>query len=230
MPSNLIHGPDGSGSVQNIPANIANGIMDSRNPNLLPNVDPVLDRATGSFGSLDMVSRLQNESIPDYIVDAGATPASAMGSVLVGGTETDGDMLTISLNGKATTITTAGSESLAAIAAALASAINANSAVNADYHATSSLATVSISALSTGHYSNALGNATLLTTSTSLGATETLTATPFSGGAGLLWPQSDFQFAYNGQMLYFLKGRPFATNDYNMLLALSKTMNFASTT
>ena len=94
MPSNLIHGSDGSGSVQNIPANIANGIMDSRNPNLLPNVDPILVRAVGS---VDPVSRLQNESIPDFIVDASETPAQATGSVLVGGTGTDGDTLTISL-------------------------------------------------------------------------------------------------------------------------------------
>jgi hypothetical protein len=228
MPSNLIHGSDGSGSVQNIPANIANGIMDSRNPNLLPNVDPILVRAVGS---VDPVSRLQNESIPDFIVDASETPAQATGSVLVGGTETDGDTLTISLNGKATSIVTSGSETLASIATALAAAINANSAVNTNYHAVASTDTVNISALTSGQYSNAMGNATVLTTSTSMGATETLTPTAFSGGAGLLWPQSDFQFSYNGQMFYFLKGRPLAeTNDYGLLLALSATGNFASTT
>ena len=50
-------------------------------------------------------------------------------------------------DGKATSIVTSGSETLASIATALAAAINANSAVNTNYHAVASTDTVNITCL-----------------------------------------------------------------------------------
>jgi len=229
MPSNIVHGSDGSGSVTNIPANIANGVMDSRNPNLLPNVDPTLASAVGVPN--DLTSRLQNESVPDYAVDSHNSPATeASGSVAIGGTETDGDMISITLAGHTVTHTTSGGESTSSIATALAGLINANMYLGANFHAVAAGPDVNISALASGSWFNSFGNASMLMASVSLGATETVTVTAMSGGAGLLWPQSDFQFIYQERMFYFLKGRPFTSNDAVLLALLQATGNFGPNT
>jgi hypothetical protein len=111
-------------------------------------------------------------------------------TVTVGGSETDGDVLSLIFtnpllpNGSETvTLTTAGGESTTAIAAALAAGVDADANLAVlGFRATSAAAVVTIEwpslpgfALNTEEGSPPVGSTTILTTSKSGGASETLT-------------------------------------------------------
>jgi hypothetical protein len=121
-------------------------------------------------------------------------------TVTVGGSETDGDMLNLIFtnpllpNGSETvTLTTSGGESTTAIAAALAAGVNADQNLAVlGFRATSAAAVVTILwpslpgfAINTEEGSPPVGSTTILTTSKSGGATETLTVAVGADGEKL---------------------------------------------
>ncbi len=182
-----------------------------------------------------------SESETEFVLfasgSAGAVPATA--TAALGGSETDTDVISLvftnaGVPGFPVTIshTAAGSESLASIAAALNTSINANATLKAAGVTSTVLSqTLTISQLGT------IGNSTVLSYVQG-GNTETITFTPsnghlgggtgsfasapLTGGSGPILVTNNFDFAFNGQSRSFFYGNPYIV-DYPLLQALANS-------
>ena len=146
---------------------------------------------------------------------------AATGTVTITGSETNGDLLTITFTSQqlpggtyAVTLTTSGSESLSAIATALKGVINADPRLSMlGVTATSVGAVITITWIA-----GPLGNFATMAFSNS-GSTETATIVQFSGGAGYVTPQQDYTISNNGAVVKLFNG-----NEIEVDYAMLKTM------
>lgn len=139
------------------------------------------------------------------------TQGQASCTVTIGGSETDDDELTFTLNSTqlpsgslALQMTTAGGQSINSIATALRDLIN-NNPLLAYLGIT---ATVASAVVTVKWPPGPLGNHASIVFTKSEGATETATITKFSGGSGYVTPVRDVAFAYNRTVIRLTGGRP----------------------
>ena len=149
---------------------------------------------------------------------SGTVGLKATGTVTVGGTVAEGDVITVTVKGKSVNYAlTSGDTTTTLTAVSLAAAINADPEISKYVFATSSGAVVTLSAVKPG----LIGNAVTLTSSSTGTTTATAGAATLASGTGnLITPLEDFSISINGVMLKFRQGRPvIATTDLRLAVA-----------
>ncbi len=182
----------------------------TQNPLLLPN----FDQPFSVNGVLSLVN--PSDLAPDLV--ANATPAS--GSVTIGGSVAQGDVVTLEVtNGVlgsaavSVSYTAKSGDTVATVAAALAKAFNA----------TQSLVRYGFWADTDGegavlvYQRGPVGNFTTLGHSTT--GSETFTVTNPSGGDNVVVPLANFEFSFNGSTKSYLYGQPYKVS-YPILTAM----------
>lgn len=193
--------------------NLTATVYESRDPTLLPNFG-----VTAFSGSTVNQTNPADFDVANPRVDAHATAT-------IGGSETDGDTVTITVTHAllptgsiSASVTTAGGQTLASIAEALASGLN-----DAAEGLLGQIWFDAAAAVITAHWMGPVGNAAVLSRTLSAGATETVTFSPsnghLAGGSGPIYPSSNFQYTYGGSILNFRYGIPFLA-DPGLITAL----------
>lgn len=196
-----------------IPLQGTPGVLDPRNPTLLPNTDQgvALGDNTTLMSPADFIS---------------ANPR-ADGSVVatLGGSVTSGDTVTLTithplLSGGSLShaVTAGGSDNLDTLAEALAKAFNDDAQCQA-----LGIEVDAVGPALTFNWVGPVSQLAVLSYTLSGGATETVTLAPTSGkftsGAGPIIPTNNFQYSFNGSVTNFRYGEPQFV-DYPMLSAL----------
>lgn len=197
------------------PTNVAHPM----NPTLIPNFDQAVVATPGvTVPTIPLLS-------PAAMLEAVAA-AAATGSFTVGGTVTSGNVITLAFANPALpggvyhlvfTVTT--ETTVAEVAAGLAAAIGKDPVLNA--FRISAAVDEAVPAQVDVTQESVVGNYT--TMSYAAGSnTETLTfaaSGKLAGGAGLVTPYNNFEFAFNSQIFAFWIGKPVAV-DYRLLSAM----------
>ena len=154
-------------------------------------------------GSLERRDPIQAEALMKQV--------AAAGTVTIGGTETDGDTLTLTFTDQqlpggshAVHVVTAGSETLSQIATDFKNAINNDTLLAGLGYVATSLAAV----LTVKPIPGPLGNFMTMAFTKSGGATETGTVVQPKGGSGYIVPQQDAEVVVNGSLLKLKYGEP----------------------
>lgn len=190
----------------------------SGTPTLIPNFYTAVVNARGG---LDVRTPAQ------MATDSGRTNATA--SVTVAGTITAGDTATITLtqaqipNGAVSYVhTIVTSENAQTVAAALASGLNAAlTSAGVPAIATVGTTTFASEAVVTVNWNGPAGNKAVLTASKTGAVTVTVAPVGgvLSGGTGVVFVSSNFNFAYRGSTLSFYYGKAYQV-DAGLLAAL----------
>lgn len=162
-------------------------------------------------------------SRPDpWNVGSVITQGQASCTVTIGGSETDADVLTFTLNSTQLpsgtlplAYTTSGGQSINSIATALRDLINNNPLLAS----LGIVATVASAVVTVKWAPGPLGNHATIVFTKSEGATETAAITKFTGGSGVVTPQQDYRLAHNGAVINLFSNRPVQV-DYHQLKAM----------
>lgn len=186
-----------------IPLQGTPGVLDYRNPTLLPNTDVAVAVGGG-------VTALQSPA--DFLA---ANPrVNATNALTLGGTITNLDNITLNLTHKLLTggvltkvIPVVTGNTLATIAEKIAVAFNDDAQCQA-----LQILVDPVGAVVTFNWPGLVGNLAVLTGSVSGAATETLTFSPvgggLTGGSGPIVPVNNFQYAYGNSIQNFRYGEP----------------------